>query len=217
MSDAALEERVSALSSGIDALRLQRTVLDRSISNCREEIESNRYQADLNQKSSEVIKQWLEDLLKSNVDSMAELVTSALKSVIEDQELKFLIRQEIKHNRLSMRFAIEENGVEAEPLSSFGGGAVLLSSFVLRLAVMTRLKMADLLLLDESLSAVANKYIPACSDFMRQLAEETGVNILMVTHNEDFMDRAHTAYDASTFKAADGLKAIRLRRRGKVG
>lgn len=217
MSDAPLQERVGALLSGIDALRLQRTVLDRSISNCREEIESNRYQADLNQKSSEVIKQWLEDLLKSNVDSMAELVTSALKSVIEDQELEFLIRQEIKHNRLSMRFAIEENGVEAEPLSSFGGGAVLLSSFVLRLAVMTRLKMADLLLLDESLSAVANKYIPACSDFMRQLAEETGVNILMVTHNEDFMDRAHTAYDASTFKAADGLKAIRLRRRGKVG
>jgi ABC-type uncharacterized transport system ATPase component len=112
-----------------------------------------------------------------------------------------------------MRFVIEENGVEADPMTSFGGGAVVIASLVLRLAVMTRLKMAKLLLLDESMLNVANRYVPGTADFMKQISQETGINIFMVTHNEEFMANADVAYDGSFEVGSDGLKSLRLRRR----
>lgn len=179
-------------------------------------MEAATYEADLHQRSSEVIKSWLDDMLKSNVDSIAELATTGLRHIIDDQELTFLIRQEMKYNRLSMRFAIEHDGIEGDPISSFGGGAVLVSSLILRLAVMSRMKMGNLLLLDESMSALANRYVPAAADFMRQLTEETGVNILMVTHNEEFMSNAHVAYEGSLAPAPEedaNEMVLRLRRR----
>jgi DNA repair exonuclease SbcCD ATPase subunit len=175
----------------------------------QDEIEKLKYTADLNQKSSEIFKVWLEDLLDSNVNSISELVTSGLRYIISDQKLTFRIKQELKYNRLSMRFIIEENDIEGDPMMSFGGGAVLVASLILRLAVMTRMRMGNLLLLDETMFALANQYVPSAADFMRQLSERTGINILMVTHNEEFMSNAHLAYEGIV-NEKDGIKTLSL-------
>jgi ABC-type molybdenum transport system ATPase subunit/photorepair protein PhrA len=151
--------------------------------------------SELLQKSSDVFKNWLDDSLRENVGVISDLVTTGLQHIIHDQKLVFKIKQEMKFNRLSMRFIIEENGVEGDPMASFGGGAVLTASFILRLAIMSRLGMGNLLLLDESMHALANKYVPAAASFMRQLSEQTGINILMVTHNEEFLNHAHISYE----------------------
>jgi len=88
---------------------------------------------------------------------------------------------------------------------------VVLISLVLRLAVMARMKMGNLLMLDESMVSLANKYVPAAAEFLHQLAEQTGVNILMVTHNPEFIAHAHIAYEG--YKD----KSLKLRRfRGTV-
>lgn len=208
-----LSSRLDELRKGIASVSSYRLVISRQRQESSTAAESDRYRSDLNRRSSEVIKKWLEDMLKSNVDPMSELVTSALRSVIFDQSLTFTTRQDPKYNRLSMSFWMEEDGVEADPLSSFGGGPAVVSSLVLRLAVMKRLRMAPFLLLDESMSALALRYIPSATDFMRQLAEETGVTIFMVTHNEEFLSGAHVAYEGYVEKGGDGLKALRLRRR----
>jgi DNA repair exonuclease SbcCD ATPase subunit len=149
----------------------------------------------LYQKCSELFKLWLEDSIEKNVNSISELTSSGLHHVIYDQQINFKIHQEPKLNRLAMQFILEQDGVEGDPLDSFGGGAAALISFVLRLAVMTRMSMGNLLLLDESMSALANKYVPAAAAFMRELSEKTGINILMVTHNPEFLQQAHVAYE----------------------
>lgn len=201
-------DSVSSLESRRDHVRSQRKEAE-------EAVRTLKYSADLNQRSSEVFKQWLEEELDSSVNSMSDLVTTGLKFVIDDQDLKFKIQQELKYNRLSMRFLIEDGGVEGDPMTGFGGGAVLLASLILRVSVMTRMNMGNLLILDESMFAMANKYIPATADFMRRLSEETGINIFMVTHNDEFMSNAHVAYEASVTKDPDtGLKSLRLKKRG---
>lgn len=210
---AQLSKRLDAVRRGVASVSTYRSAISQQRAAAAAEADSLRYKADLNRRSSEVIKKWLEDMLKSNVDSMSALVTSALRSVVFDQSLTFKTRQDPKYNRLSMSFWIEEDGVEADPLESFGGGPAVVASLVLRLAVMARLRMASFLILDESLFALALRYIPAAADFIRQLSEETGVTIFMVTHNEEFMANAHVAYDAFTERGADGVKSLKLRRR----
>lgn len=192
-----LDERLSDFNENVNRLNYHKDFLIKEIEGLEKDVEDLIYKADLNQKCSEIVKSWLDDLLKSSVDSMSDLTTSGLQYIIDDQDLKFSIKQELKYNRLAMRFAIENDGVEGDPVTSFGGGAVLISSLILRLAVMSRMNMGNLLLLDESMFAVANQYIPAAADFMRKLAEELGINILMVTHNDEFMNNAHVAYECS--------------------
>ena len=209
-----LSERLAGLKEDIGKVKAYRDVLRTQIVAGESQVEAFRYEADLEQRSSEVFKAWLEDLLKTNVDSISELATRGLRYVIHDQELTFRIHQEPKYNRLSMSFLIEEDGVEGDPVDSFGGGAVVVASLSLRVAVMARMGMGNLLLLDESMFALANKYVPAAADFMRQLSERTGVNILMVTHNEEFMNNAHVAYEGVSVRPPGGGRSyLSLRRR----
>ena len=190
-----VKERLSALRSGVQRITAYRSVLQSQLDSLDASEKQLRYRADLSQKCSEVFKTWLEDSMKRNVDSMAELATSGLQHVIFDQSLTFKIKQEAKYNRLAMRCLLEEDGVEGDPLSSYGGGAAVLISLVLRIAVMSRMGMGNLLLLDESMISVAAAYTPHAASFMRRLSEQTGINILMVTHNPEYLSQAHVAYE----------------------
>jgi len=207
------QERLRQLQDNVTRLRAYKDLLSSQAAAADAEEKALRYRADLHQKCTEVFKTWLEDSLDKNVNSMAQLATTGLKHVIGDQELEFHIRQDPQKNRLAMRFLIEEDGTEGDPLSSFGGGAAVIISLVLRLAVMARMGMGNLLLLDESMASLANVYVPSCAEFMRQLAEQTGINILMVTHNPEFIAHAHVAYEGHK----DGSLKLRRIRSGGTG
>jgi DNA repair exonuclease SbcCD ATPase subunit len=190
---------MEGLKEKIRRAQAYRSIIKAQASKLEAEEAEARRKADIYQRCSEICKKWLEDSLEKNVTSMADLATMGLHHVIKDQDLKFKIVQEAKYNRMAMKFVLEEtdaNGtVEGDPLNSYGGGAAAVISLVLRLAVMSRMKMGNLLLLDESMSWIANAYVPNAASFMRHLAERTGVNILMVTHNPEFVANAHTAYE----------------------
>jgi DNA repair exonuclease SbcCD ATPase subunit len=205
MMQSDLRQRLEDLKKSTSRVETYRGMLRSQLSSALTEEEKLRYRADLHQKCAEIIKAWLEDSLKSNVDTIADLATTGLRHIIPDQELTFRIKQESKYNRVSMRFVIEEPGSdEGDPMESFGGGAVLVISLIMRLAVMSKMKMGNLLLLDESMSALANKYVPGAASFIRQLSEQTGVNILMVTHNPEFMSQAHSSFEGQ--KTEHGLQ-----------
>lgn len=193
--DPELKFRLSSLKHHVNKLHMYKTMLDRQISDSEIEEKKLQYHADLRKKEGEVFKNWLDESIHKNIDSISKLVTTGLRHIIHDQNINFHIRSEPKANKLHMKFVVEQDGIEGDPIDSFGGGAAVVISFILRLAVMSRMGMGNLLILDESLAALANAYVPFCGSFMKQLSEQTGVNILMVTHNEEFLKYAHTAYE----------------------
>ena len=208
-----MSDRLKQLKDDVSRLKAYRDILVRQANSAEEEEKALKYKAELYQKCTEVFKTWLEDSLDKNVNSISQLVTTGLRHVLGDQELSFHIRQDPQKNRLSMRFVMEEDGNEGDPVDSFGGGAAVIVSFVLRLAIMARIGMGTLLLLDESMAALWNGYVPSCADFMRRLSEQTGVNVLMVTHNPDFISHAHVAYEGHK----DGSLKLKRVSSGKLG
>ena len=188
-------DRLKQLRNSINKLSTYKSILNSQVENLSKNEIDLVYESSLYQKCSEIFKSWLEDSMKRNIDSMAELATTGLRHIIHDQKLTFSIKQEAKYNRLAMKFILEDGGIEGDPIQSYGGGPAVIISLVLRIAVMSRMKMANLLILDESMLALSKEYIPAAASFMRQLSEETGINILMVTHNQLFLEHAHIAYE----------------------
>lgn len=210
MQDVA-QERLLKVRDGVQKLVMYRDLTQKQIDSARVEMEKSKYEAELHQKCSELFKSWLEDSMEKNVNSISELVTSGLRHVIHDQEISFKIKQESKNNRLAMKFVLEQGDVEGDPLASFGGGPAVLISLILRLAIMTRMKMGNLLILDESLASMANVYVPSTASFIRKLAEHTGINILMVTHNPEYLHEAHTAYEGH-LDNNNGSRCLSLKR-----
>jgi DNA repair exonuclease SbcCD ATPase subunit len=205
------QDKLDGIIHNIEKLKNYREFLQNRVNLASAEESKLRHKADLYQKCSEIFKSWLEESIEKNITSISDLATNGLHHIIYDQNLEFKITQEIKYNRLSMKFSLEQEGVEGDPLDSFGGGAAVIVSLVLRLAVMARLGMKDLLILDESMVALANHYVPFAASFMRRLSEQTGINILMVTHNPEFLQQAHTAYEGTK---DDSLKLKKIRTEG---
>jgi DNA repair exonuclease SbcCD ATPase subunit len=205
----ALTEKYRSINSDFSKISIYKNILEKNVSELNEDIENTKYKIGLYSKCSEIFKRWLEDSIEKNVKSMSELATSGLNYIIYDQDIKFKIVQEQKNNRIHMKFVLEQDGVEGDPLASYGGGAAVVVSLILRLSIMQRLGLGNLLILDESMVALANAYVPSAANFMKQLSEKTGVNILMVTHNPEFLSISHTAYE--------GMKTDSLKLKSIVG
>lgn len=190
-----LQNKYASIKQGAEKLRIYKSLLEKKNSKLEAEAEHSKNKVEMYVKCSEIFKRWLEDSIEKNVESISNLISTGLNYVIHDQNLSFKIKQEQKNNRIHMKFVLEQDGVEGDPLASFGGGAAVVISLILRLSIMQRTGLGNLLILDESMVALANAYVPNAASFMRQLSEQTGVNILMVTHNPEFINNAHTAYE----------------------
>ncbi len=195
MKNKNLESRFFNLEKSLGNIKSTRSFINNEIEKNDRTISSNDNSISLAQKSSEVIKLWLEDSLKNNIDSISSLVTSGLKTVFCDRDLEFKIYQEMKYNKVAIRFALKDGDAEGNPKNTNGGAASVIISLILRLFIMSKLNMCNLILLDESMADLNAEYIPAAASFMKQLSDLLGINILLVTHNEDYLKYAHTSYE----------------------
>jgi ABC-type thiamine transport system ATPase subunit len=92
--------------------------------------------------------------------------------------------------------------VDAPILEAFGGGPASVISFLLRLLVVRRTKLAPVLLLDEAFAFVSAEYVEGVAKLLRELADKLGLTIVLVTHQPVFLEVAHVAYRISQDKGA---------------
>ena len=63
--------------------------------------------------------------------------------------------------------------------------------FILRVVVMLlRKDVARILFLDETFAHVSAEYLPALGEFLREVVDKSGIQIVMVTHQDEFVEYA---------------------------
>jgi hypothetical protein len=144
----------------------------------------------------------LDDLVKSfigfQLDRIKEYVGYGLKTVIPDQELDFECEITTKANKPWVEFlTVNADGISANALDGFGGSVAQIESLILRVLAILQLKLYPLIVLDESLNAVSEEYLPNLSHLLSELSKQLGVKILLVTHNKEILHSATRIYKAS--------------------
>jgi len=134
-----------------------------------------------------------------NAKTAESLLTEGLKAVFDDMDLSVRSEVEVQRGKVSVDLytvQTQPNGVktEAASIDAYGGSVSVVQSVLLRVVVTMRRGMRPLLLLDESLGAVAEQYVPRVGQFLRLLSERVGMDILAVTHNPVLVEAAHKAY-----------------------
>lgn len=136
--------------------------------------------------------------------SIEELVTRGLQMIFDDT-LSFHIVQNVRGKTAVVEFVVrttlDSEVIETPVMDARGGGLAAVIGFLLRLVVMLMGRSerdADLLTLDETFSMVSAEYLEPLGEFLRELVDNTGVQIILVTHQEIFAEYADKVYHFHT-------------------
>lgn len=149
--------------------------------------------------------------LKAQQD-IEELVSRGLQSIFDDT-LSFHIVQTVRGKTANVEFVVRttlpDAVVDTPVMDARGGGVAATIGFLLRVVVMLLKggsRSENILVLDETFAMVSAEYLPALGEFLREIVENTGIQIVMVTHQDQFMEYADKVY---RFSMSDGkTKAV---------
>jgi len=212
----ALEEQIAALDLKSNELTYMRKENANQVSLMEHEIFKLEEEIALLDKVSSLFKHLLDSLLDEKKQEIQKLVTYGLKTVFTDQHLKFHIDIEPKYNTIYTNFRTEQVGVaEGDVLDSFGGGVVNIESFLLRIITLFQTKLTPFLFLDETFSHVSGEYVENTSILLKNICEQLGLTIALITHKEDMLNNADKVYKASSVKNKLKLSEIITNGKGK--
>ena len=126
---------------------------------------------------------------------VSDLVTVAFETIFP-HPYKFEIEFVSKRNKTECDlYVVRPNGNKIHPLDGSGGGVSDVCSFALRVTYWTlKGDLRNTFILDETFKFVSREYQPLCADFLSKVCEELGIQIIMVSHLDDIIDKADTVY-----------------------
>ena len=149
-----------------------------------------------------------------NAETAQDLLTEGLQAVFNDLDIKVRADVDIQRGKVAVdliTIQTQPGGIvtEAPSVDAYGGSVSTIQSVLLRIVVLTRRGLRPLLLLDESLAAVAEQYVPRVGQFLSILAQRLGLDVLAVSHNPTLVDAATSAYRIKNVGGEASFKKIR--------
>jgi DNA repair ATPase RecN len=149
-----------------------------------------------------------------NAKTVESLLTEGLQAIFDDLDLSVRSEIDIQRGKIAVDLVTIQKQVdgtvtEASCMDAYGGSVATVESVLLRIVVLNRRGLRPLLLLDESLSAVAEHYVPRVGQFLAMLSERMGLDVLAVSHNPSLVEAATNAYRISNRNGSATFKKVR--------
>lgn len=213
---AGLGARVRAVQNAAARTRALRDRLSDDLTARRREVQELSERAERLAKVGELFRALMDRLVEEQKTVVEGLVTEGLRAIFHDQELSFEAEVVQRANRVEIDFFFREGGdalaVRDHPLEGFGGGTTSVCSIILRVLALRRLQRFPFLILDETLPAVSAEYVEYTGRFLQRLCATMGLDVLFVTHIQDFLSHADVAYEGYKEPAEGNLSKLGLKR-----
>jgi DNA repair exonuclease SbcCD ATPase subunit len=127
-----------------------------------------------------------------------------LRDTFFDEELDLEVNHYISHGKPAIKLLLhdQKRGVKGDPMKAFGGGPASLIGILLRvLSIVRQPGLARVLILDEPLIQVSEKYKNRAAAILRRVCDPVekgglGFAMLVVSHDEVFKRNANRSYIA---------------------
>lgn len=134
------------------------------------------------------------------------LVNSGLAVIFEDS-LKLVIESSIKYSKTTFSVKISNNDVVGME-ETHGGGVLSVVAFILRVVITLLTDKRKFLVFDESLSMVSIGYQDRLSQFIKQLCDDLGFTVLLISHQPALSEYASIKYEVRKVGKHTKLKRI---------
>lgn len=176
-----------------------REALDRQIEETAKKIKGLENEDELLELVANLIRRLIDTEVTDGVRAVERLQTEGLQEIFHDQGLS--VRSVVEESRgkisvslLTQRPLQDGSMVEGSAENSFGGSVLTMQSVLMRITVIFRRNLRPLLLLDETLAAVASQYVDRAARFLSALSKSLGLDILLVSHDEALVGASDRAY-----------------------
>jgi len=139
------------------------------------------------------------------------LVSLGLKAVFQEPFV-FTIHMVSKADQITAQFVLlDKNGVEADILNSRGGGISAVVGALLQIVMLSfmRSRVDQVLFLDEALAHLSDEYVQRMGMLLKMLSQRLGIQVIMVTHQPEFMEFADVAYKLTAPKGSTVAERIK--------
>lgn len=142
-------------------------------------------QVALKESVTNLLKAMAENLWGESKTVIESVVTQGLRFVFEEP-LTFKAEFSTVRNNASVEFLINKDGQDRDILEDMGGGIADVVSMLLRVAVILLTPgISRVVALDEPAKMLSAEYVPKLAEFLRMLAQEFGLQFVVITHNPD--------------------------------
>lgn len=163
---------------------------------------------DLKEKTSELLR-ILGDRARQQAKENVEMMVSNALQFVFNEEVYFKINFEMKRGRPEAKFFIVSNYegqmVQVEPEQARGGGVVDVVSITLRIALAELFGIKGPMIMDEPAKHLSSQYVMNFAVFLRQISEQFGRQIIMITHNPTLAECGDLSYIVSQ---ANGVSKV---------
>ena len=168
---------------------LQRiSFLDKDIDDCDRNlkgvIESRQY-----------YKKAIDLIYEKSIQELKDVLNSALSYIFKDKSLEVDIQLSDKRGK-SLTFIITNNGRKVSLKRGMGMGVKCVISCILHIYYL-QCKNSKILMLDEAYSNISKDYISDFFDFLSKLCEKLQFTLILITHDERFIEYADRVYEIS--------------------
>ena len=144
--------------------------------------------------------------------SLEEVVSDGL-TLVFGESMYLHIQSGVKNGASAVSFTIETAYGETPIMNSVGGSVVELVSFLLRLMVVLshRPELRRVVLLDEAFGGFNEENVPHVARLLRQLVDETGMQVIFVTQDRQYADVADVVLDVTRVKGRGKVVVLKER------
>jgi len=193
---AILEDRVNTQLADVQAKLAVRDELRKQLADLDADVIRFTQSVEMSEEAAVVIgavEKTQQDQLKQKLE---KLVSYAL-TVIFERPYQFLVDFETRGQQSEARFmVVDERGSSQGLKDAHGGGIMVVVAYILRAIVMmsSQPRLMPLMVDDEPLIQVSSEFRPRLTEFLKKFAKSAGVQLIIVTHEDDYTEMADKCY-----------------------
>jgi ABC-type sugar transport system ATPase subunit len=184
-----------------------------STKNSIAEVDSKICELEYEQITLKKCKPIIDDIISkfssSLLSKLEELLTIGLKKIFYDRNYSVQIKTVEKRNNKCVELLLNDDGnlIPVKDSNVAGGILVVIAVIIQIFFVLNLDKVSKAIFLDEQLSQVSKIYVPKLMEFIKTLCEDTGLIVVLITHDNKFIDYGDRIYvaDRGKFTLKDSL------------
>lgn len=199
----------NALENNITNLLIKYRGIQSSIESAKasiSDVESRLSELECDKNTLKLCKPIIDDIISKFSDSLLkkleELLTIGLKQIFFDRDYSVQIRVVDKRNTKCVELLLNDSG-NLIPIknSNVAGGVLVVIASIIQMFYIINLDSVDkFMFLDEQFTAISKVYVPQFMEFVKTLCGETGLVIVLITHDDKFMKYGNRVYLANCGK-----------------
>lgn len=164
------------------------------------EVESKITELECEKNTLRLCKPIIDDIISRFSDSLLrkleELLTIGLKKIFYDRDYSLQIKVVDKRNTKCVELLLNDGGnlIPVKNSGVAGGVLVVIATIIQVFYIINLPNVANYMFLDEQFSQVSQQYIDSFIDFIKTLCSETGLSIVLITHDSKFMKYGDRIY-----------------------